>query len=64
MNTAVYKPVLEEFHGLQNRTYIVTTILVRLGRHDAVHNLPSPSGVFFVLFVLAITVLSLQNRDA
>uniref|UniRef100_A0AAQ5Z058 Glutamate receptor n=1 Tax=Amphiprion ocellaris TaxID=80972 RepID=A0AAQ5Z058_AMPOC len=27
VNTAVYKPVLEEFHGLQNRTYVVTTIL-------------------------------------
>ncbi|KAI3374021.1 hypothetical protein L3Q82_022581 [Scortum barcoo] len=27
VNTAVYKPVVEEFHGLQNRTYIVTTIL-------------------------------------
>ncbi|KAK9536994.1 hypothetical protein VZT92_006733 [Zoarces viviparus] len=27
VNTAVYKPPLEEFHGLQNRTYVVTTIL-------------------------------------
>ncbi|XP_041807505.1 glutamate receptor 1b [Chelmon rostratus] len=27
VNTAVYRPVVEEFHGLQNRTYIVTTIL-------------------------------------
>ncbi|XP_026184898.1 glutamate receptor 1-like isoform X2 [Mastacembelus armatus] len=27
VNTAVYRPVLEEFYGLQNRTYIVTTIL-------------------------------------
>ncbi|XP_030293024.1 glutamate receptor 1b isoform X2 [Sparus aurata] len=27
VNTAVYKPVVEEFHGLQNRTYVVTTIL-------------------------------------
>ncbi|KAM7374721.1 hypothetical protein PAMP_007362 [Pampus punctatissimus] len=27
VNTAIYKPVVEEFHGLQNRTYIVTTIL-------------------------------------
>ncbi|XP_028276980.1 glutamate receptor 1-like [Parambassis ranga] len=27
VNTAVYRPVLEDFHGLQNRTYIVTTIL-------------------------------------
>ncbi|XP_034406272.1 glutamate receptor 1-like [Cyclopterus lumpus] len=27
VNTAVYKPVMEEFHGLQNRTYVVTTIL-------------------------------------
>lgn len=31
MNTAIYKPVVEEFYGLQNRTYIVTTILVGLG---------------------------------
>ena len=29
VNTAIYKPVQEEFHGLQNRTYVVTTILVR-----------------------------------
>uniref|UniRef100_A0A672Y5S1 Glutamate receptor n=1 Tax=Sphaeramia orbicularis TaxID=375764 RepID=A0A672Y5S1_9TELE len=27
VNTAIYKPVIEEFYGLQNRTYIVTTIL-------------------------------------
>uniref|UniRef100_A0A4W5QNA9 Glutamate receptor n=1 Tax=Hucho hucho TaxID=62062 RepID=A0A4W5QNA9_9TELE len=27
VNTAVYTPVVEEFFGLQNRTYIVTTIL-------------------------------------
>ncbi|KAF3840566.1 hypothetical protein F7725_006428, partial [Dissostichus mawsoni] len=27
VNTAIYKPVQEEFHGLQNRTYVVTTIL-------------------------------------
>ncbi|KAF7649797.1 hypothetical protein LDENG_00135820, partial [Lucifuga dentata] len=27
VNTAVYKPEVEEFYGLQNRTYIVTTIL-------------------------------------
>ncbi|XP_067348726.1 glutamate receptor 1-like isoform X4 [Channa argus] len=27
VNTAVYRPILEEFYGLQNRTYIVTTIL-------------------------------------
>ncbi|XP_029375901.1 glutamate receptor 1-like isoform X3 [Echeneis naucrates] len=27
VNTAVYRPVVEEFYGLQNRTYIVTTIL-------------------------------------
>ncbi|XP_070712149.1 glutamate receptor 1-like [Pempheris klunzingeri] len=27
VNTAVYKPLVEEFYGLQNRTYIVTTIL-------------------------------------
>ncbi|XP_068587699.1 glutamate receptor 1-like isoform X2 [Cebidichthys violaceus] len=27
VNTAVYKPPPEEFHGLQNRTYVVTTIL-------------------------------------
>ncbi|KAM7398415.1 hypothetical protein PAMA_006364 [Pampus argenteus] len=27
VNTAIYKPVVEEFHGLQNRTYVVTTIL-------------------------------------
>ncbi|KAK2827922.1 hypothetical protein Q5P01_018956 [Channa striata] len=27
VNTAVYRPMLEEFYGLQNRTYIVTTIL-------------------------------------
>lgn len=31
MNTAIYKPVVEEFYGLQNRTYVVTTILVGLG---------------------------------
>lgn len=29
VNTAVYRPLQEEFFGLQNRTYIVTTILVR-----------------------------------
>lgn len=29
MNTAIYRPVVEEFYGLQNRTYVVTTILVR-----------------------------------
>lgn len=29
VNTDVYKPVQEEFYGLQNRTYVVTTILVR-----------------------------------
>lgn len=40
VNTAVYKPVVEEFYGLQNRTYVVTTILVRLGRHDDVHSVP------------------------
>ncbi|CAM9164863.1 unnamed protein product [Lampetra planeri] len=28
VSTAVYKPALEEFYGLQNRTYVVTTILV------------------------------------
>lgn len=28
VNTAVYKPVVEEFYGLQNRTYVITTILV------------------------------------
>lgn len=38
VNTAVYKPVVEEFHGLQNRTYVVTTILVSLGGHGAVHS--------------------------
>ncbi|XP_035035181.1 glutamate receptor 1 isoform X2 [Hippoglossus stenolepis] len=27
VNTAVYRPVPEEVHGLQNRTYVVTTIL-------------------------------------
>ncbi|XP_029028786.1 glutamate receptor 1-like isoform X3 [Betta splendens] len=27
VNTAIYRPTLEEFYGLQNRTYIVTTIL-------------------------------------
>ncbi|XP_075888119.1 glutamate receptor 1-like isoform X2 [Nelusetta ayraudi] len=27
VNTAIYKPVVEEFYGLQNRTYVVTTIL-------------------------------------
>ncbi|XP_061596426.1 glutamate receptor 1-like isoform X2 [Cololabis saira] len=27
VNTAVYKPVQEEFFGLQNRTYVITTIL-------------------------------------
>ncbi|KAM6984038.1 glutamate receptor 1-like isoform 2-T2 [Tautogolabrus adspersus] len=27
VSTAVYKPVVEEFYGLQNRTYVVTTIL-------------------------------------
>uniref|UniRef100_A0A8C5EAW5 Glutamate receptor 1-like n=1 Tax=Gouania willdenowi TaxID=441366 RepID=A0A8C5EAW5_GOUWI len=27
VNTATYRPVLEEFYGLHNRTYIVTTIL-------------------------------------
>uniref|UniRef100_A0A3Q3F8U6 Glutamate receptor n=1 Tax=Labrus bergylta TaxID=56723 RepID=A0A3Q3F8U6_9LABR len=27
VKTAVYRPVVEEFYGLQNRTYIVTTIL-------------------------------------
>ncbi|CAL8265502.1 unnamed protein product [Merluccius merluccius] len=27
VNTAVYVPVVEEFYGLQNKTYIVTTIL-------------------------------------
>ncbi|XP_068435989.1 glutamate receptor 1-like isoform X4 [Clinocottus analis] len=27
VSTAVYKPAQEEFHGLQNRTYVVTTIL-------------------------------------
>ncbi|XP_037619273.1 glutamate receptor 1-like isoform X2 [Sebastes umbrosus] len=27
VNTAVYKPVVEEFHGLQNKTYVITTIL-------------------------------------
>uniref|UniRef100_A0AAQ4R4D9 Glutamate receptor n=1 Tax=Gasterosteus aculeatus aculeatus TaxID=481459 RepID=A0AAQ4R4D9_GASAC len=27
VNTDVYKPVQEEFYGLQNRTYVVTTIL-------------------------------------
>ncbi|XP_034540415.1 glutamate receptor 1-like isoform X1 [Notolabrus celidotus] len=27
VSTAIYKPVVEEFYGLQNRTYIVTTIL-------------------------------------
>uniref|UniRef100_A0A3B4Z423 Glutamate receptor n=1 Tax=Seriola lalandi dorsalis TaxID=1841481 RepID=A0A3B4Z423_SERLL len=27
VNTAVYRPVVEEFYGLQNRTYVVTTIL-------------------------------------
>uniref|UniRef100_A0A4W6DCS7 Glutamate receptor n=1 Tax=Lates calcarifer TaxID=8187 RepID=A0A4W6DCS7_LATCA len=27
VNTAIYRPVVEEFYGLQNRTYIVTTIL-------------------------------------
>lgn len=32
VNTAVYRPTLEEFYGLQNRTYIVTTILVGPGR--------------------------------
>lgn len=30
VNTAVYTPVVEEFFGLQNRTYVVTTILVSL----------------------------------
>lgn len=43
VSTAIYRPVVEEFYGLQNRTYIVTTILVRLGRHDAAHTSPSPS---------------------
>uniref|UniRef100_A0A8C4DXG9 Glutamate receptor n=1 Tax=Dicentrarchus labrax TaxID=13489 RepID=A0A8C4DXG9_DICLA len=27
VNTNIYRPVVEEFHGLQNRTYVVTTIL-------------------------------------
>ncbi|KAJ3589334.1 hypothetical protein NHX12_010179, partial [Muraenolepis orangiensis] len=27
VNTAVYVPVVEEFYGLQNKTYVVTTIL-------------------------------------
>ncbi|XP_029924666.1 glutamate receptor 1-like isoform X2 [Myripristis murdjan] len=27
VNTAVYQPVIEVFYGLQNRTYVVTTIL-------------------------------------
>ncbi|XP_069579151.1 glutamate receptor 1-like isoform X4 [Brachyistius frenatus] len=27
VNTAVYRPVVEDFAGLQNRTYVVTTIL-------------------------------------
>uniref|UniRef100_A0A8D3AFG6 Glutamate receptor n=1 Tax=Scophthalmus maximus TaxID=52904 RepID=A0A8D3AFG6_SCOMX len=27
VNTAIYRPVVEEFYGLQNRTYVVTTIL-------------------------------------
>lgn len=40
VSTAIYRPVVEEFYGLQNRTYIVTTILVR---HDAAHTSPSPS---------------------
>lgn len=31
VSTAVYRPVVEEFYGLQNRTYVVTTILVGLG---------------------------------
>ena len=28
VNTVVYVPVVEEFYGLQNKTYVVTTILV------------------------------------
>lgn len=43
VNTAVYRPTLEEFYGLQNRTYIVTTILVRLGKHDTVNHVKPPS---------------------
>ena len=30
VSTAVYTPVVEEIFGLQNRTYVVTTILVSL----------------------------------
>lgn len=29
VNTAVYRPIQEEFFGLLNRTYVITTILVR-----------------------------------
>lgn len=31
MNTAIYRPSMEEFQSIQNKTYIITTILVRLG---------------------------------
>lgn len=47
VNTAVYRPTLEEFYGLQNRTYVVTTILVRLVKHDTVHSVSPSSCVHF-----------------
>lgn len=30
VHTAIYRPSMEEFQPIQNRTYIITTILVRL----------------------------------
>ncbi|CAF97342.1 unnamed protein product [Tetraodon nigroviridis] len=35
VNTAIYRPSMEEFQSIQNKTYIITTILVRLGRAPA-----------------------------
>lgn len=35
VNTAIYRPSLEEFQTIQNRTYVITTILVRLGKASA-----------------------------
>lgn len=35
VNTAIYRPSMEEFQPIQNRTYIITTILVRLVKSSA-----------------------------
>ena len=52
VNTVVYVPVVEEFYGLQNKTYVVTTILVGPTSPAALHTCDTSLHTLYIFIYL------------